>query len=347
MRGDEQAVLVRGVGDEVNVVEGAGGEPPIGTDVLERHAGVVRPVESAPLRGLDENVDTLRANGGYGQADLSLHSLRETFGEGLPGVAAVRRIRGPARALLMRAVLDRYRDLAGLRERPKFDLVRAIALGRGVLGEVGAALVERGLFDEADDVFFADWADLRAAVAGEVRDLRAQSARARREYQRELTRRAIPRVLTSEGEALYGPTARPVAGVGTLVGTGVSPGVHEGVVRVLDSPVGAQLRPGEVLVAASTDPGWTPLFLLAGALVMEVGGAVSHGAIVAREYGIPAVATVPDATVRLRTGQRVRVDGGAGVITLLDVDAGPDNGSRLAGEPVSPARSPAPGPRSR
>jgi pyruvate,water dikinase len=282
-----------------------------------------------------------------GQRDLlARHQAGVREAEAAAGelVAAVRRTRGPARALLMRAVLHRYRNLAGLRERPKFDLVRAIALGRGVLGEVGAAVVKRGMLDEADDVFFVDWADLRAAMDGEVRDVRAQSARARREYRRELTRRAIPRILTSEGEALYGPTARPVAVVGTLVGTGVSPGVHEGVVRVLDSPVGAQLRPGEVLVAATTDPGWTPLFLLAGALVMEVGGAVSHGAIVAREYGIPAVATVTDATVRLRTGQRVRVDGGAGVITMLDADAGPENGSRrLAGEPAGPARSPAPG----
>ena len=271
--------------------------------------------------------------------------LREAEAAARALAGAVRRTRGPARALLMRAVLDRYRDLAGLRERPKFDLVRAIALGRGVLREVGAALAERGMLDAADDVFFADWADLRAAIDGEVRDVRAGSARARRAYEKELTRRAFPRILTSEGEALYGPAAQPVAAAGTLTGTGVSPGVHEGVVRVLDSPVGAQLRAGEVLVAASTDPGWTPLFLLAGALVMEVGGVVSHGAIVAREYGIPAVATVPDATTRLRTGQRVRVDGGAGVITLLDAHAGLHDGGRPpAGELASTGGSPAPAP---
>ena len=103
-----------------------------------------------------------------------------------------------------------------------------------------------------------------------------------------------------------------------MVGTSLSPGVHEGTVRVLDSPVGAGLQPGEVLVAASTDPGWTPLFLLAGALVMEVGGVVSHGALVAREYGVPAVAGITDAMTRLRTGQRVRVDGTNGSVTLLD-----------------------------
>ncbi|SHN87775.1 pyruvate, water dikinase [Geodermatophilus obscurus] len=233
-------------------------------------------------------------------------------------VAAARRARGRLPALVLRAVLVRYRALGGLRERPKFDLVRVLALGRGLLQQVGVALVAAGRLDGADDVFFLDPADLRAGVEGTAPDLRERADRGRREYERELGRRAVPLVLTSDGETVYAPAAPAQSAPGTLVGTGVSPGVHEGVVQVLDSPVGATLAPGEVLVAASTDPGWTPLFHLAGALVMEVGGVVSHGAIVAREYGIPAVATVPDATRRLRTGQRVRVDGGAGTITLLD-----------------------------
>jgi pyruvate,water dikinase len=233
-------------------------------------------------------------------------------------VAAVRRARGPVRARLLGAVLDRYRALGGLRERPKFDLVRVLALARGVLQQVGAALVAAGRLDDADDVFFLDPADLRAAVDGPATDLRERAGRRRDEYRRELGRRAVPLLLTSDGETVYGPAALPESTPGTLRGTGVSPGVHEGVVRVLDSPVGAALTAGEVLVAASTDPGWTPLFQLAGALVMEVGGVVSHGAIVAREYGIPAVASVRDATRRLRTGRRVRVDGAAGTVTLLD-----------------------------
>jgi pyruvate,water dikinase len=83
---------------------------------------------------------------------------------------------------------------------------------------------------------------------------------------------------------------------------------------VILSPVGARLEPGEVLVAPSTDPGWTPLFLTAGALVMEMGGMMSHGAVVAREYGIPAVVGVPDATARIGTGEHVTVDGSAGTV---------------------------------
>ncbi|MGY1691379.1 PEP/pyruvate-binding domain-containing protein [Geodermatophilus sp. SYSU D01105] len=255
-------------------------------------------------------------------------------------VAAVRRARGRLRALLLRAVLSRYRALAGLRERPKFDLVRVLALGRGLLQQVGAALVADGRLDDPDDVFFLDPADLRAAVEGTAPDLRERAGRRRQEYERELDRRVVPLLLTSDGETVYGPAAPAASAPGTLAGTGVSPGVHEGVVRVLDSPVGAALAAGEVLVAASTDPGWTPLFQLAGALVMEVGGVVSHGAIVAREYGIPAVATVPDATRRLRTGQRVRVDGGAGTVTVLADPAGrlPEQRTRdSAAAPSSPA----------
>jgi menaquinone-dependent protoporphyrinogen IX oxidase/phosphohistidine swiveling domain-containing protein len=247
-------------------------------------------------------------------------------------VTAVRRARGRLPALLLRAVLARYRALGGLRERPKFDLVRVLAVARGALQQVGATLVAAGRLADVDDVFFLDPADLRAAVAGTAPDLSVRADRRRREYQRELGRRSVPLILSSDGETVYGPAAPPESTPGTLHGTGVSPGVHDGVVRVLDSPVGAALAPGEVLVAASTDPGWTPLFLLAGALVMEVGGVISHGAIVAREYGIPAVATVPDATRRLRTGQRVRVDGGAGTVTLLD-DSDRDE------RPLSPART--------
>jgi pyruvate,water dikinase len=108
----------------------------------------------------------------------------------------------------------------------------------------------------------------------------------------------------------------PAATDGGILGTPASPGIARGIARVILSPVGARLEPGEVLVAPSTDPGWTPLFLTAGALVMEMGGMMSHGAVVAREYGIPAVVGVPDATGRIATGEQVTVDGSAGTVAL-------------------------------
>jgi len=104
--------------------------------------------------------------------------------------------------------------------------------------------------------------------------------------------------------------------LGALAGTPASAGSINGVARVVLDPVGAHLEPGEILVAPSTDPGWTPLFLTASALVMEMGGANSHGAVVAREYGIPAVVGVADATRGIVTGQRITVDGASCAITL-------------------------------
>src|ERR1041384_8198582 len=92
-----------------------------------------------------------------------------------------------------------------------------------------------------------------------------------------------------------------------LRGAPASPGVVTGAARVIHDPAGAHLEPGEILVAPATDPGWTPLFLTAAGLVMEMGGAMAHGAVVAREYGIPAVVGVPGATERLRDGQEVTV----------------------------------------
>lgn len=197
-------------------------------------------------------------------------------------VSDVRRAQGPLRAAVLANLLSRHRELGGLCERPKFDMVRAMALGRRTLKRCAATLVDRGLLDDADDLFFIDADDVLATLAGRHRDLRACAHANRRTFHRELSRRLVPRVLTSEGEVVYGSPV-PTESGNVLVGARLSPGMHEGVVRILDSPVGAKLQPGEILVATSTDPGWTPLFLIAGALVMEVGGVVSHGAPVARE----------------------------------------------------------------
>src|SRR5438445_116804 len=157
-----------------------------------------------------------------------------------------------------------------------------------------------------------DPAHLLRAIAGE--DLRDTVVERRGLYRRELTRRHIPRVLLSDGTDAE--TELAPATDAAIRGTPASPGIARGIARVIRSPVGARLEPGEVLVAPSTDPGWTPLFLTAGALVMEMGGMMSHGAVVAREYGIPAVVGVVNATGRITTGDRVTVDGSAGTVAL-------------------------------
>jgi pyruvate,water dikinase len=209
--------------------------------------------------------------------------------------------------------LDRARQLAGIRELPKFLIVVVLAQARQQLLRIGADLAAAGGLVRAEDVFFLDLGEVAAALEG--RDVRDVVAGRRADHDRELRRRHVPRVLLSDGtepEALAGV---PPAADGALAGTAASAGVVTGPARVVLDPGTAHLAPGEVLVAPSTDPGWTPLFLTAGALVMEMGGANSHGAVVAREYGIPAVVGVPDATSRFTTGQQLTVDGTRGLVT--------------------------------
>ena len=228
-------------------------------------------------------------------------------------LTAQARRRGRIRGTLVGFGLRRSRELIGLRESPKFLLVTALSLARGHLMVVGRALARRGALATADDVFFLDFAETEAALAGE--DFRGIVAQRRIEYEREVRRRILPRVLLSDGtEPDTAPAGRTDLPPGALTGTPASSGTVTGAARVVLEPTGAHLEPGEVLVAPSTDPGWTPLFLTAGGLVMEMGGANSHGAMVAREYGIPAVVGVPDATTKITTGDTITVDGAAGTV---------------------------------
>ncbi|MFF2314893.1 PEP/pyruvate-binding domain-containing protein [Arthrobacter sp. NPDC058097] len=225
--------------------------------------------------------------------------------------------RGRLRGMAVGAALRRARLFAGLRELPKFQIVLALAEVRKQLAAVGTVLAEQERIARADDIFFLDFAEATRALDGaDMQDLVAQRQGA---YYLELERRHIPRMLLSDGtepETLL--TAVGSADAGALSGSPASAGTVTAPARVILDPVGAHLEPGEILVAPSTDPGWTPLFLTAGGLVMEMGGPNSHGAVVAREYGIPAVVGVADATSLLRTGQEVTVDGGAGTVVPGD-----------------------------
>ena len=222
------------------------------------------------------------------------------------------RVRSRLRARALELSLRRVRQLAGLRELPKFDIVLVLGEMHRQLLLVGAHLVSTGAIATAGDVFFLDFDELRVGLRGP--HLHGLVADRRRQYNLELRRRRIPRLLLSDGTDVEAAVMAAAPASGGLAGTPASAGTATGRVRVILDPVGAHLEPGEILVAPSTDPGWTPLFLTAGALVMEMGGVISHGAVVAREYGIPAVVGVPDATTRLRSGQTVTVDGAAGTI---------------------------------
>jgi phosphoenolpyruvate synthase/pyruvate phosphate dikinase len=234
-------------------------------------------------------------------------------------VASVRETRGGwFKSRLVRWAARRMRALAGLRESPKFAAVRIFSIMRTALLENGQAFVEKGVLSQPDDVCFLYMAELEALAAGEQRDWTHLVQERRQVYAREQLRRRIPQLLLSDGQAFYEGGGRTHQDNGHVItGSPVSPGMAEGIVRVVFDPHGTQLAPGEILVCPGTDPSWTPLFLAASGLVMEVGGMMTHGSVVAREYGIPAVVGVHEATRRLHTGQRVRVNGNSGQIVIL------------------------------
>jgi pyruvate,water dikinase len=214
----------------------------------------------------------------------------------------------PAKRAELKGELERLHVLVGLRETAKNDLMRGYALVRRLLLEVG----RRGRL--GGGVFYLLPEELPRLLAGE--DLSATVAARRRRRALALSLEA-PAVLYSDDlEALGRPVL--MEGAEQLQGVPLSAGVAEGVALVLDRPEVEEL-PAEryILVCPSTDPAWVPLFGQARALVMESGGVLSHGAIVAREYGLPAVAGLPGVQRRLRTGQRVRVDGARGTVVVL------------------------------
>jgi pyruvate,water dikinase len=226
--------------------------------------------------------------------------------------------RGWIKARLVRFAVRRYRALAGLREAPKFFAIRMMGVMRAGLLASGEEMVEAGMLNQQDDLFYLHIHELET-LAEDLSDLPTYQAAIqdrRVRHKRELRRKQIPRVLLSDGRAYFEGVRADEGQDGLIVGDPVSPGVVEGKVRVVFDPQGTQLEPGEILVCPGTDPAWTPLFLTAGGLVMEVGGMMTHGSVVAREYGIPAIVGVHQATEQLQTGQYIRLDGSTGQIEI-------------------------------
>ncbi|MER7587781.1 PEP/pyruvate-binding domain-containing protein [Micromonospora sp. NPDC127501] len=224
------------------------------------------------------------------------------------------RRRRPVRGTIAGFLLRRARSLAGLREAGKFAGLYPLRETRRQLLLIGADLHARGLLGQPDDIMFLTLDEVHTVVH-QGADLRGTVTARRAVHRRELRRRTVPVALLSDGTDVEAVLPAASTGDGTLAGVGASAGRVTGPARVVHDPGTAHVEPGEVLVAATTDPGWTPLFLTAAALVTETGAIMAHGPTVAREYGIPAVICVPDATRTITTGQLVTVDGGAGTVT--------------------------------
>lgn len=219
---------------------------------------------------------------------------------------------------IMKRLIAVYRHLGGLREQHKYILITAMGECKRAILEEADTLVQKGLLSEANDVYFLELNELvkvlQDTFEGNVSEL---IAKRKEEYERYQSLKP-PRVMTSEGEVVVVPPNKENIPEGTIIGSPVSSGIAEGIARVILRPEAAILKEGEILVAPHTDPGWTPLFASAVAVITEVGGLMTHGAVVAREYGIPAVVGVDDATTLIKDGERIRVNGDLGYIEILD-----------------------------
>jgi pyruvate,water dikinase len=215
--------------------------------------------------------------------------------------------------------LRRAQDYSQLREHSKSHLVRLIDVGRQFALRAGELLAQDGVLEAPDEVFFLEREELIEALRGEISTATVQRRIEQRRRERQRYAALQPPEALIGDQPVYDdrlPQDGPV-----LSGLPSSPGRVTGTARVLRSPQeGVRLQAGDILVAPSTDPGWTPLFLLAAGLVMETGGYLSHGAIVAREYGIPAVINVSRATQRIADGTTVTLDGGAGTVQLATAE---------------------------
>jgi phosphohistidine swiveling domain-containing protein len=217
---------------------------------------------------------------------------------------------------IVRRLVSAVRRFVFIREHPKFLLIRSLWIIKQTLFECADILVQRGLLSSRDDIFFLHLPEIYAAMKS-TSETYQERVNARREELAHYRKMTPPRAITSQGEILTRSHKSTSAPDGSLVGSPASPGVIEGIAKVVLDPTRAVLEAGEILIAPFTDPGWTPLFMNAKGLVMEVGGLMTHGSVVAREYGIPAVVCVPDATKTIQTGQRLRVNGDEGWVQIL------------------------------
>ncbi len=229
--------------------------------------------------------------------------------------ASIKALVLPKRVLLNR-VLRAARHNIELREKLKDLIVLRSDRARRVYSEIRSRLVTRGLIENPDDIYFLIGSEVRELIEGKISPDAALKIVERRGREFSWSQSlSLPKIIEGEAKPL---TDDDFSADSQLQGMGVSPGLVEGTARViLDPRRESHIKPGEILVAPVTDAGWTPLFINAAGLVVDVGGLLSHGSVVAREYGLPAVVGVTGATKRIKSGDRIRINGSSGVVGIL------------------------------
>src|SRR5438270_6171019 len=222
---------------------------------------------------------------------------------------------GEPKAEEAKRMIDRVRTFIGYREYPTFGMVSRYFVYKQALLEEAERLVQAHVLRDKEDIFHLRFQELHDVVrTTQVDD---QLIRERKEAFRSYQALTPPRVFTSDGEGIAGAYRRGDLPAGALAGLPVSAGTIEGRARVILDMADADVEPGDILVTAYTDPSWTPLFVAIAGLVTEVGGLMTHGAVIAREYGVPAVVGVEHATRLIRDGQQIRVHGTGGYVEIL------------------------------
>lgn len=222
---------------------------------------------------------------------------------------------GEQKAADTKQMIHLLRNYIGYREYPKYDIVSRYFVYKKALLKEAETLVQNGVLHEKEDIYYLFLEELQELIRTQKADYTIINKR--KEDYRSYEKLTPPRVITSDGEIITGQYKRENIPAGAIAGLAVSSGVVEGRARVVLKIEDAALEDGDILVTSFTDPSWTPLFVSIAGLVTEVGGLMTHGAVIAREYGLPAVVGVENATKIIKDGQRIRVHGTEGYIELL------------------------------
>jgi phosphoenolpyruvate synthase/pyruvate phosphate dikinase len=222
---------------------------------------------------------------------------------------------GEQKAKETKRMIDLMRSLIGYREYPKYGIINRYFVYKQALLREAEQLVQAGIIHEKEDIYYLTFEELREAVR--TKELDYQIISQRKDEYKVYEKLTPPRVMTSDGEIIASKYKRENLPAEAIVGLAVSSGVVEGRARVILNMEDADLEKGDILVTAFTDPSWTPLFVSIKGLVTEVGGLMTHGAVIAREYGLPAVVGAENATKLIQDGQRIRVHGTEGYVEIL------------------------------
>lgn len=222
---------------------------------------------------------------------------------------------GEQKANETKRMIDLIRNFIGYREYPKYGIIRRYFVYKQALLKEAERLVQAGVIHEKEDIYYLTFEEFREVVCTNKLDY--QIINKRKDDYKLYEKLTPPRVITSDGEIIEGKYKRENLPAKALAGLPVSSGIIEGRARVILNLEDADLDDGDILVTTFTDPSWTPLFVSIKGLVTEVGGLMTHGAVIAREYGLPAVVGVENATKLIKDGQRIRVNGAEGYVEIL------------------------------